>query len=87
MIEKFLAAIVPPNKAVPLQWTELAAAQLLCPDVQRCKMSDVLQIHEIGVQGGAVWCNTATGILQPLVPVDFCRRIFDQAHGLSHAGT
>ncbi len=76
-----------PNKAAPVQWAEFAAAQTLCPDVQLCKLTDALQIQEIGVQGVTVWCDTATGVLQPLVTVDFRRRIFDQVHGLSHAGT
>ena len=84
---ELLASVVPPFKATPVQWAELAAAQLLCSDVQRCKESHVLQIQEISVQGGAVWCDAATGILRPLVPVSFRRHIFEQVHGLLHAGT
>ncbi len=85
--ETWLASIVPPSKAVPVPWADLAAAQPLCADVAKCRESSVLQLQEVNVQGSAVLCDAATGVLRPLVPAGFRRQIFDQVHGLSHAGT
>ncbi len=74
---ELLASILPPSKVTPVQWAHLAAAQPLCPDVQRCKESDVLQVQELA-------CKVERfGVMQPLVPVTFCHLIFDQVHGQS----
>ena len=32
-------------------------------------------------------CDVSTGVPRPVVPKEFCRRIFDAIHSLSHAGT
>ena len=80
--EAWLASIVPPSKAVPVPWADLVAAQPLCADMAKCKGSSMLQLQEINMQGSAVLCDVATGVLRPLVPAGFRRLIFDQIHGL-----
>ena len=35
----------------------------------------------------AMWCDTSTELIRPLVPVTFRKAIFDAIHGLSHGGS
>ena len=66
---RLLVSIVLPFKAVPVPWAELAAVQHLCAKATWCRGSSMLQIYKVNMQESKCLCDTATGMLRPLVPV------------------
>lgn len=45
-----------------------------------------LQLEDIPFGSSTVICDTSTGVTRPILPSSWTRQIFDQIHGLSHAG-
>jgi RNase H-like domain found in reverse transcriptase/Integrase zinc binding domain len=68
----------------PVDVRDVAAAQAGCPDCQRAKASPSFRVVKVEVDGQLV--DISSGVMRPLVPQQFCRRIFDAVHGLAHPG-
>ena len=45
-----------------------------------------LEVKKVKVRGVELWCDVSTGRDRPIVPLSLRRQVFDQFHGLSHAG-
>ena len=48
--------------------------------------SSSLKLSKVKFRDYVLWCDSSGGRTHPLVLVQFCRRIFDALHGLSHPG-
>ena len=60
---------------------------MTCQETQEVLTSNTsLLLEMVGYQGAHLWCDISTGALRPLVPASQRRAIFQQVHGLSHAG-
>ena len=45
-----------------------------------------LAVEKVEVAGVPLWCDTSTSQLRPLVPVVYCKTVFEAVHGLAHPG-
>jgi hypothetical protein len=63
---------------------DLAAAQRSCGDCSRAKCSEVLRVPEVTFQGEQLLVDTSSGVLRPLVPLQFRRLIFENIHSLAY---
>jgi hypothetical protein len=70
----------------PVDIRDLARAQPACPNCQRAVHSPSLKVVSVDLQGQAVLVDISSGVMRPLVPAQFCRRIFDAVHSLAHPG-
>ena len=50
------------------------------------KTTTGLKVVDIPFESSTVICDTSTGVRRPILPVSWTKRVFDQIHGLSHAG-
>ena len=74
-------AVTPQTDVANIDFATLARAQ----DPSSAKGSS-LTLARVIWNNVAMWCDMSTGKIRPLVPVTFCRAIFDAIHGLSHNG-
>jgi len=81
-----VAAVVPPASTGPLKWGEMAVAQREWPELAALRDNSSLQLKEVATEGESIWCDFSTGGVRPVVPPPFQRPVFDQVHGLAHAG-
>jgi Integrase zinc binding domain len=70
-----------------VDFRDIAAAQAGCPDCQRAMASPSLRVVQVEVDGWPLLVDISSGVMRPLVPQQFRRRIFDAVHGLAHPGT
>ena len=73
----------------PLNYEKLAEAQDSDPSISLFQQSDnSLQIstQKLPKSNRTILVDTSTGIARPLVPIAFCRKVFDLLHGLAHPG-
>jgi transposase InsO family protein len=70
----------------PVDIGDIAAAQPQCPDCQRAKLSSALKVSQVQFQGSEVLVDISSGVMRPLVPEQYRRRIFSAIHGLAHPG-
>ena len=82
-----VGAVVPPASTGPLNWTELAAEQATCEQLQQLQKSSSLQLQLVSLQDVPVWCDVSTGAIRPLIPRGHRRAVFDSIHSLAHPGT
>jgi hypothetical protein len=69
-----------------IDYAALAQAQLDCPDMAVLRAKSSLQLVSVPVAGGLLMEDMSTGVLQPLVPEQFRRAVFDSVHEVAHAG-
>ena len=77
------------EKQSPLNYEKLAEAQDLDPSISLLQQSDnSLQIstQKLPKSNRTILVDTSTGIARPLVPIAFCRKVFDLLHSLAHPG-
>lgn len=79
-------AIAPATGGPVIDLAALAVAQKSCPDTQRLISSQLLSIVQLQTGAVSLACDTSTGALRPLVPLDFRQTIFLAVHGLAHPG-
>jgi len=70
----------------PVDFTDMAVRQLLCPSVAEMKKSPSLQLATVPLVGVDLVGDTSTGSFRPLVPVPLRRQVFDGIHGAAHPG-
>jgi transposase InsO family protein len=70
----------------PVDIGAIAAAQSQCPDCQRAKHSSALKVAKVQFEGSEVLVDISSGVMRPLVPEQYRRRIFSAIHGLAHPG-
>ena len=66
---------------------EIAAAQETDPDLvkfQTTTSSLKLKAMSLPSSDGTILCDTSTGVPRPYVPEQFCRKVYDSLHSLSH---
>ncbi|MBM3938427.1 MAG: DDE-type integrase/transposase/recombinase [Sphingomonadales bacterium] len=78
------AAAVLPSEGGSVKLADLAQAQATCESVQ--SMVGKPHVQHVQVQGLQLWCEVSDGVLKPLVPADWRRKVFDNIHGLAHPG-
>jgi len=78
------AAAVRPVSGGVMDSEQLARAQEDCEQTQNLVGRPNVQVVE--VSGQRLICENSQGVLKPIVPVDCRRRIFENVHGLAHAG-
>jgi cleavage and polyadenylation specificity factor subunit 1 len=69
-----------------INYRELAADQLQCPETAALLTSSSLQIVHVFVDGVNVMCDVSAATQRPLVPVKWRRSVFNVIHNLSHPG-
>ena len=77
------------EKQSPLNYEKLAEAQDSDLSISLLQQSDnSLQIstQKLPKSNRAILVDTSTGTAQPLVPIAFCRKVFDLLHSLAHPG-
>ena len=92
--EDFTSALVPAPGGDPssepvfngLDTSSLSRFQIACSSVQEMKSNPSLSVIVHSLSSGEVLCDIASGSLRPLVPLQLCRELFDQLHGVSHPG-
>ena len=75
-----------PTSAGGINFSELAAEQLSCPNLLRLQKSKTLRLVTVLIQGKPLICDSKTKVLRPLVPSSYRFKIFSALHGLSHPG-
>ena len=73
-----------PASAGGINFSELAAEQLSCPDVLRLHNTKTLKLVTVMVQGKPLICDSNTKVLLPLVPSTYRFKIFSTLHCLLH---
>jgi hypothetical protein len=81
-----VAGIQPCAAQPPVDIGDIAAAQPQCPDYQRAEQSSALKVAKVQFEGSEVLVDISSGVMRPLVPVQYCRRIFSAIHDLAHPG-
>jgi len=79
-------AVVAPSTWGRLDFNSIAEQQEECGQTQKLIHNPSIQAKKVLVDGLALWCDIATGVLRPLVPVQQRNKIFHMMHGLSHPG-
>ena len=75
-----------PASAGGINFSELAAEQLSCPNVLRLQNSKTLKLVTVMVQCKPLICDSKTKVLRPLVLSTYRFKIFSALHCLSHPG-
>ncbi|MBM3938844.1 MAG: DDE-type integrase/transposase/recombinase, partial [Sphingomonadales bacterium] len=70
----------------PVDFTDMAVRQLICPSVAEMKKSTSLQLATVPLVGVDLIGDTSTGSFRPLVPVPLRRLVFDSIHNAAHPG-
>ena len=79
------AAVVEPT-AARVDFEAIARDQITCQQTCQLKDNGSLLIKLVQLEGSELWCDTSTGSLRPLVPVQQRRQVFEALHGLAHPG-
>jgi hypothetical protein len=69
-----------------LDFKRLARAQSDCPDFWEDTLVSSLQVTPFQVDGEMLYCDVSSGAVRPLVPVKNRFSVFQQIHGIAHAG-
>jgi hypothetical protein len=80
------AAAVVEAAPPPVDLAGLAAAQSECGDCRRAPFSSALKAVQVDLGGVQMWVDTSSGVLRPLVPEKWRRRVFAAIHELAHPG-
>jgi Integrase zinc binding domain len=70
----------------PVDVRDVAVGQAGCLDCQRAVASPSLRVVKVEVVGQPLQVDISSGVMRPLVPQQFRRRIFYAVHGLAHPG-
>jgi len=73
--------------AASIDFAAIAAAQRGCAATQQALLTPSLNVKTFEVEGVPLLCDTSTGSVRPLVPVQHRRLLFDAIHALAHPGT
>ena len=82
----WITAVADHAPLTEVNYAAMAVAQIGCPAVAKARQSPALSIERIKVQGAELYCDTSTGTVRPLVPVQFQRPVFAAVHSLAHPG-
>ena len=78
-----IAAVLSPE----INYRQLAADQATSDKIHVYRTAITgLKLEDVPFQDFTVLCDISTGYIQPIVPREWRRRIFNTIHGLSHAG-
>jgi hypothetical protein len=69
-----------------LDFKRLARAQSDCPGFLEDTLVSSLQVTPFQVDGELLYCDMSSGAVRPLVPVKNRFSVFQQIHGIAHAG-
>jgi hypothetical protein len=69
-----------------LDFKRLAQAQSACPGFLEDTLVSSLQVTPFQVDGELLYCDVSSGAVRPLVPVKNRFSVFQQIHGIAHAG-
>ncbi len=69
-----------------MDFSLIAAAQLLGPDVAAMKLLPSLNVVSKLVKGVVIFGDVSTGVFRPLVPPAFREQVFLHLHNISHPG-
>ena len=69
-----------PATAQGINFEELAADQLCCPEVLRLRKSTVLRLVSVPMKIGSLLCDASTQVLRPLVPSSQRFKVFSALH-------
>ena len=64
----------------------LPPLQVSCPSVQEMKVSPSLSVVSVPLGAESLLCDSSTGSLRPLVPLQLRRQLFNLLHDVSHPG-
>ena len=64
----------------------LPPLQVSCPSVQEMKVSPSLSMVSVPLGAESLLCDSSTGSLRPLVPLQLRRQLFNLLHDVSHPG-
>jgi Integrase zinc binding domain len=70
----------------PLDVADIAEAQPACPDCRRAVHVPSLKVTTVLMSGKQLLVDTSSGVMRPLVPLQFCRHLFEAVHNLAHPG-
>jgi hypothetical protein len=74
----------PPEGRLDLK--RLAAAQQSCQQTKEAAAISSLQVATFNLEGADLLCDLSSGAVRPLIPKENRRSIFQQIHGIAHAG-
>ena len=76
-----------PSSQVPVfDFSLLPPLQLSCPSVWEIKLSPSLLVVAVPLRVRSLLCDSSTGSLRPLVPLQLWRQLFNLLHDVSHTG-
>ncbi len=78
---------MPACSGTGLDFKRLAQAQSACPGFLEDTLVSSLQVTPFQVDGELLYCDVSSGAVRPLVPVKNRFSVFQQIHGIAHAGT
>jgi hypothetical protein len=64
----------------PVDLAELAAAQSDCEDCRQAPFSKALRAVQVDLGTVSLWVDTFSGVLRPVVPKEFRRRVVAAIH-------
>ena len=70
-----------------VDYAAMANEQATCQQTIKLRNSSSLSLKRVHIAGVEMWCDTSTGAIRPLVPLQQRRRVFNAIHGLAHPGT
>ena len=79
-----LVSALPPLAG--LDFALVAAAQSGCVDTKKLLTDQKFKFLRRPVNGSSLLCDVSTGVLRPVLPLEFRRQAFDLLHRLSHPG-
>ena len=82
---RLFAGACPAPTAIDLQG--VASRQAMCKSVQSTAASPSLQVEALLHEGVQLLCDTSTGTVRPLIPVEDRQTVFESIHGVAHPGT
>ena len=82
-----LVSPLPPSTDVPgFGFSLLPRLQLSCPSVQEMKLSPSLSLVAVPLGARSLLCDSSTGSLCRLVPLQLWQQLFNLLHVVSHPG-
>ena len=82
-----LVSPLPPSSDVPgFDVSLLPLLQLSCTSVQDMKLSPSLSVVSVPLGAESLLCDSSTGSLGPLVPLQLRRQLLNLLHDVSHPG-
>jgi Integrase zinc binding domain len=70
----------------PLDVADITDAQPACPNCRRAVHVPSLRVTTVAMGSKQLLVDTSSGVMWPLVPQQFCRRLFEAVHNLAHPG-